>query len=270
MPLRLICFCLANVLVRTPLCRAADLEEIVRRATATLRSDWAADPKYAYVEKDETRKGDYITSQTFQKVYIEGSDYSLLLAIDGQPLPPYRQNAELEKLKKEVARRRAENPETRRHRIDKYIRQRAEDEGLILDFPDAFTFDLLREETMKGYPAYVLSGTPKKRPVDASLAAKVLSGMRGTAWIDKQNFHVVHVECDVMAPVPVYGILARVLPGTHIEFGMAPVTDSIWLISELSMNLRVSKLIFKSQESTHTTYSDNRLNDLVLAELLSK
>jgi hypothetical protein len=262
--------CLAYVLLQTSLCCAADLEEIVRRATATLRSDWAADPKYAYVEKDETRKHDKVTSQTFQKVYIDDSDYSLLLAIDGEPLPPERQNAELEKLKREVAHRKAESPEQRRHRIAKYDKERAENEGLILDFPDAFTFELLREETVNGYPAYVLSGMPKKKRVDTSLAAKVLSGMRGTAWIDKENFHVVRVECDVMAPVPVFGVIARVLPGTHIGFDMAPVTDSIWLISDLSMDLRVSKLVFKSEESIHTTYSENRLNDLVVAELLSK
>ena len=51
-----------------------------------------------------------------------------------------------------------------------------------------------------------------------------------------------------MNPVPIYGVLARVLPDTHIEFGMAPVTNSIWLISQLSMELRVAKLFFKSME----------------------
>jgi hypothetical protein len=263
-------FCLAFSFVRTPLCRAMDLKEIVRRANATLKSDWAADPNYAYVERDEIRKHDKTTSKTSRVVYIDGSDYNLPLAIDDQPLAPDRKRLELEKLKDEVRRRNAESPETRRRRIEKYRKQRDENEALILDFPYAFTFELLREETMNGYPSYVLSGTPKKRPVDASLAAKVLSGMQGTVWIDKENFHAVRVECDVVTPVPIYGILARVLPGTHIGFGMAPVTGSTWLISELSMDLRVSKLIFKSTEETRTTYSDNQLNDLVLTELLSK
>jgi hypothetical protein len=263
-------FCLAYGAVHPAYCRAMDLEEIVRRATATLQSDWAADRNYAYVEKDEVRKNDKVTSKTSRVVYIGGSDYSLPLAIDEQPLAPDRNREELEKLKNEVQRRTAESPEARRRRIEKYIKQRDENEALILDFPRAFTFELLREETMNGYPSYVLSGTPKKRPVDASLAAKVLSGMKGTVWIDKENFHAVRAECDVMAPVPIYGILARVLPGTHIGFGMTPVTDSIWLIGDLSMDLRVSKLIFKSMESTRNTYSDNRLNDLVVSELLSK
>ena len=128
----------------------------------------------------------------------------------------------------------------------------------------------MREEVVNGYPAWVLTGMPKKRTGPLSLAAKVLSGMRGTVWVDKQNFHAVRAECDVLAPVPVFGVLAKVLPGTHIEFGMAPVTNSTWLISELSMELRVEKLVFKSKQDTHSTYSDYRLNDLVVSELLSK
>ena len=253
-----------------PALRAADLEEIVHRATATLKSDWAADPDYAYVERDEVRKKDKTTSKTSQVVYIAGSDYYLPIAVDDQPLPPDREKAEIEKLKNEVERRNNETPEARRERIAKYKKQRDENEALVLDFPDAFNFELLREETMNGYPAYVLSGMPKKRTGPLSLAAKVLSGMRGTVWVDEENFHAVRVACDVVMPVPIYGILARVLPGTHIEFGMAPVTSSIWLINALSMDLNVLKLIFKSAQVTRSTYSDYRLNDLVVAELLAK
>lgn len=73
-----------------------------------------------------------------------------------------------------------------------------------------------------------------------------------------------------MNPVPVYGALAHLLPGTHIEFERAPVTGSTWLIATLSVELRVSRLFFESTEATRSTYSDNRLNDLVAAELLSK
>jgi hypothetical protein len=244
--------------------------EIVRRANATLQSDWAADPDYAYVERDEDQKKNKVTSKTSQVVYIAGSDYYLPLAIDDKSLPPDRERAELEKLKNGVQRRNSESPDARRERIEKYKKQRDENEALVLDFPNAFTFELLREETMNGYPSYVLSGIPKKRTGTLTLAAKVLSGMRGTVWVDKENFHAVRVECDVITPVPIYGILAKVLPGTHIEFGMAPVTNSIWLIGGLSMDLRVSKLIFKSTQVTRSAYSDYRPNTLMLDELLMR
>jgi hypothetical protein len=246
-------------------CSGADLDEIVSRGTATLKSDWAADADYAYVEKDEVEKGGKLTSKTSQVVYIDGSDYYLPLGIDGQP-----EKAEIEKLKNEARHRDTESAEERRKRIEKYKKERDENEALVLDFPDAFNFELLREETIDGHPAYVLSGTPKKRTGNLSLAAKVLSGMRGTLWIDKENFHAIRVECDVVTPVPIYGILAKVLPGTHIELGMAPVSDSTWLVGELSMKLKVTKLIFKSTQVTRSTYTNYRLNTLVLADLLSK
>jgi hypothetical protein len=71
--------------------------------------------------------------------------------------------------------------------------------------------------------------------------------------------------------VPVYGILAKVLPGTHIAIRLAPVTDSVWLIGELSLNLSISKLfMFKSNENTRTTYTDYRPNDAELKELLTQ
>ena len=43
---------------------AADLQEIVQKATAVIKTDWAADLDYAYTEKDETVKGDATTSKT--------------------------------------------------------------------------------------------------------------------------------------------------------------------------------------------------------------
>jgi hypothetical protein len=251
-------------------CGAADLQEIVSRVTATLQSDWAADPDYAYVERDEVQKNETVTSKTFRVVYIAGSDYYLPIAINDEPFTPDREKAELEKLKREIQRRNAESPEARRQRMEKYKKQRDENEGLVLDFPSAFTFELVRDETIRGYPAWVLSGMPKKRSGPLSRTAKVLSGMRGTVWIDKENFHAIRVECDVMAPVPLYGVLARVLPGTHIEFGMAPVTGSTWLISELSMQLAVAKLFLKSTQVTRSTYSDYRLNSVMLDELQAK
>src|SRR4051812_35006874 len=108
-----ICLALCYAGTRTPLCRAADLQDVVARASATLKSDWAADPEYAYIERDEVQKDEQVTSKTSRVIYIDGSDYHLPLAIDDQPLGADREK-ELEKLKQEVRRRKTESPEARR------------------------------------------------------------------------------------------------------------------------------------------------------------
>ncbi len=252
-------------------CRGADVEEIVARASATIRSDWAADPDYAYIERDETVKSGKTSSKTSQVVMMDGSDYYMPIAIDDHPFSPERQKTELLKLKKEFERRKNEDAGARERRIAAYKKREDENGSLLLEFPKAFNFELLREEPMNGFPAYVLSATPKKRTGPLGLAAKVLSGMDGTVWVDSAHFHAIRGDCTVMSAVPIYGILARVLPGTHIDLELSPVTDSIWLITKFSMNLNLSKLLlFNSKETTRNTYTEYRLNSEVLDDLLAK
>jgi hypothetical protein len=252
-------------------CRAGDVSEIVQRATAALNSDWASDPLYASVERDEVQKGETLTSKTFQVVMIDGSDYRLPLAVNDEPLSPERQKAELIRFRNEVRRRQNESPSARRARINAWKKQRDENGELLLDFSTALTFQLVGEETKDGRSAYVLSATPIKGIVPLTRAAKVLSGMQGKAWIEKDTLHPILVECTVVTPVPVYGALASVLPGTEIEIRMTPVTDSVWLIAEVSTKLNVSKLhLFKSTAVTRSTYTQYRLNSSVVEELLSK
>ena len=248
-----------------------DFGEIVQRATAALKSDWASDPLYACVERDEVQKGEKVTSKTFEVVMIDGSDYHLPLAVDDQPLSPDRQKAELIKFKNEVERRKKESPSARRARINAWKKQRDENGELLLDFPTALTFQLAGEETRNGHPAYVLSATPIPGLVPTTRAAKVLTGIEGKAWVEKDTLHPMLVECTVVKAVPVYGALASVLPGTDIEIRMTPVTNSIWLIDEVTTKLNVSKLhLFKSSAVTRSTYTEYRLNSSVVDELLSK
>jgi hypothetical protein len=252
-------------------CRASDVSEIVGRATAALNADWAADPLYAYLEKDEVQKGEKLTSKTFEVLMIDGSEYHLPRAVDDQSLSPDRQHAELIKFKNEVQHRKNESPSARRARIEAWKKQRDENGELLLDFPSALNFRLLGEETKNGYRAWVLDATPKPGIVPTTRAGKVLAGVQGKAWVEKDMLHPMHVECTVVRPVPVFGPLASVLPGTQIEIGMTRVTDSIWLIEEVSIRLNVSKLkMFKSSEMSRSTYSQFRLNSAAVEELLSK
>lgn len=252
-------------------CRAAELGEIVQRATVALDSDWASDPLYACIERDEVQKGDKLTSKTFEVVMIDGSDYRLPLAINDQPLSADRQKDELIKFKNEVERRKNESPSARRARISAWKKQRDENGELLLDFPTVLTFRLLGDETENGHLAYVLVATPMPGVVPTSRATKVLAGVQGKVWVEKDTLHPMLVECTVTRPVPIYGALASVLPGTHIEIKMTPVTDTTWLIDEVSIKLNVSKLhLFKSSELTRSTYTQYRPNSSVVEELLTK
>jgi hypothetical protein len=251
-------------------CRAADLQEIVQRAGEAIKTDWAADLDYSWLERDEVHQNDKSTSKSYQVVMIAGSDYYMPVAANDQPLTPEQKKSEREKLRNEVQRRNSETPQARRQRLENFQKQREENDALVFELPRAFNFQLVREELKNGHPAYVLSAAPRKRSGPMSRAARVLTGMQGTIWIDKESFHTIRAEVDVITSVPIYGILARVMPGTHLDFEMAPVSDSVWLMTERSMTLAVSKLFFfKSTQETRSEFSGYRPNSAAL-DLLTK
>ena len=250
---------------------ALDPGAIVQRAAEALNSDWKADPTYACIEKDEVEKAGKTTSKTFEVLMVDGSEYCLALAVNGQTLPPERHKAELIKLKEEVERRRNESSEPRRKRIDAWKKQRDENGELLLDFPSALAFQLTGEEVKGGHAAYAFTGAPKPGIVPVTRAQRVLTGIEGKAWVEKETLHPIRVECTVVKPVPVFGALASVLPGTDIEISMTKVAASTWLIDSVAMKLNVSKLhMIKSSQVTRSTYTNYRPNAVVLEELLSE
>lgn len=255
-------------------CRAAespDVNEIVRKAALLMNADWAADTKYAWVETDEVTKHGKTSNRSYLVVMVEGSDYRFPVAVDGQPISAERERAELAKLRAEMEKRKAEIPAVRKRRINQWKANRDESGELLLDFPVKSDFKFLREETRRGRPAYVLSASPKQGLALTNRTEKVYAGMEATVWIDKETTQPIYVECHVVKPVPIYGPLASVLPGTRIEIGMAPVGGAIWLIDLVSMQLDLAKAkVFKSQEKTVTTFSQYRPNEAALKELLSK
>jgi hypothetical protein len=99
--------------------------------------------------------------------------------------------------------------------------------------------------------------------------AKILTGMQGRLWVDKDTFHWVKAEAQAIKPVSVFGLFAKVLPGTKMELEMIPVTDSIWLVSRFAVDLRLSILWRKSTKTTDSTFSDYRPAAAALTEALA-
>jgi N-acyl-L-homoserine lactone synthetase len=59
-----------------------------------------------------------------------------------------------------------------------------------------------------------------------------------------------------LKPVSIFGLFAKVLPGTRLELEMMPVTDSVWMVSRFAVDTRVSILGRKSVKTTESTFSN--------------
>ncbi len=265
------CYLLAIALFSV-VARASDItdaQDIVRRATAVMQADWAVAPGFAFIQRDLTTSKGLTTSKTHQVFMIAGSDYYMPIAINDAPIPSGQQKLELENLKQEVERRKRQSPEEAEQRSEQYRKLRQQNGILLNEFTQAFEFTFAGEDLINGRAAYVLGAHPRAGYHAPNRTARVLSGMQGRLWVDKESFHWLKAEADVLKPVSVFGLFAHVLPGTRMELEMAPVTDSVWLMSRFAVDLRLSILWHKSARATETTFTHYQPAADALAQALS-
>jgi hypothetical protein len=237
-----------------------DVQEIVRRLVEQNENNWKMRLQYNFTERDVYTKRGIVTSRrTFRVLMIDGSPYNELIAEGGHPLAAPRARVEEEKLKAEIARRNHESPSNRRERISKYQRQRQQEHTLMREMVNAFTFKLMGRQRVNGRDCYVLAASPRSGYKPTSNETKVLTGMRGTMWIDTQEYQWVKVEASVFRPVPLEFSLADVHPGTEFFLEQSPQADGIWFPTHFVTKVRATALVFWSKKYTEDeTYFDYR------------
>src|SRR5690348_8211549 len=210
------------------------VNDIVQRSVENTNADWAVAPEYSFTERDIVTEHGRRTVKTYQVMMIEGSPYNKLIAANGHPLPPAQAASEGARLQQETARRRKETLPVRRKRLAEYQNERRQDQALLREMVNAFHFKMLGEETVNGRRCFVLGATPRPGYRPISRDTKVLTGMRGTMWIDAQQYQWVKVHAEVIRPVALGLFIAHVKPGTEFTLVDSPVQGNIWLPSHFS------------------------------------
>ena len=246
-----------------------DAQEIVRRAANAMQANWSAAPGFAFVQRDVTTSKGITITKTHQVFMVQGSDYYMPIAVDDKPFSADQQKLELERLREEVARRSHETPQEARQRAEQYRKMREQNGILLEEFTKALDFTFAGDETIDGHACYVFEAKPKAGYRPPNRTAKVLAGMQGRLWIDQTSFHWHRAEAEVLKPVSVFGLFARVLPGTRMELNMTPVADSIWLVNRFAVDMRLSIFLRKSTKATETTFNGYRPASAALAEALA-
>ncbi len=253
--------CLFRTLLLAAACAsAAQLapEEIIRRSVAANEKDWNEAPSFSHRDRTIEKKADETSDRTYAVSMMEGSPYRKLVAIDGQPLSAARQHQEDQKERHELARRRSESAAERDARIRKYQKDRDQDHLLMDQMAAAFKFKLIGDATIYGHPAYVLDAEPSPDYKPVNREAKVLTGMKGRLWVEKEHFHWVKVEAEVIHPVSFGGFLAKVSEGTKFELAKEPVSGEIWQPKEFTVQVCASVLFWSHNSTTKDQFSDYR------------
>jgi hypothetical protein len=223
----------------------SDVTGIIQKSVAANDRDWDADPEFDYYETDRDANG----TKTYQVTTQYGTPYERLVAINGKELSGSQKQQEQRKFDKAMAQRRAESPHQKAARIAKYKAERRRDHAMLAQLTKAFDFTSQGEQQLGQFHVYVLKATPHPgyRPPDRD--SRVLTGMEGTLWVDKNTYQWVKVEAHVMHPVSIVGFMAKVEPGTRFELEKAPVEGDIWLSKHFTMTASAKVLYLVSHHS---------------------
>ena len=240
-----------------------NVPEIIRKSVAATDRDWKEAPNYIYTLREVDEKLDSHgrmkskSINTWEVSVLDGSEYKKLIRRDGKPLSKEAQAAEEKKYEAEKLKRAQESPSERAKRVGKYQKERQQDHAMMREMATAFVFKLVGEQTIDGHAAYVLDATPKPNYVPHSRETKVLTGMRGRLWVDKQQYQWVKVEAEVIHPVSFYAV-ASVGPGTKFFLEQAPVGDGVWLPKHFAVKVNASIFWIARNSSEDDVYSDYR------------
>jgi hypothetical protein len=224
---------------------AQDVTEIMQKSVEANNRDWNANPQFDNFETDRIGPG----SRTYDVTFLFGSPYQRLVAVNGQELTGDQKAAEQKKFEQAVAQRKAESPDQRARRIAKYQADRRTEHVMLEQLVAAFNFTLQGEEQLGPYSVYVLKATPRPGYRPPNRDSRVLLGMEGTLWIDKESMQWVKVEAHVTRPVEIEGFVAKVEPGTRFELEQMPVEGDIWLPKHYMMTATAKLLGLISHHS---------------------
>lgn len=254
----------------TALLAQTDAREIIRRAVAADERNWKLARNYTFSERADLR---YLDAQGLVKLreislhdvtMLEGSPYERLVARDDHPLSPAEERKEQQKLAKNTAERRTETAAKRAQRLAEYIERPEWQREAWRELPEAFDFRLATEEVWNGHNLYVIDATPRQGYQPRCRTARMLARVHAKLWVDKQDYHLVKGEVEVIDTISVGLFLVLVSKGSRASFEETRVNDEVWLPSKVrasaSARLGLLKLVRIEQEISYSNCREFQAN----------
>src|ERR1700678_4406473 len=192
--------------------------------------------------------------------YLDGTEVSTLVKINGLPLTPEAQKKENARVLKEIddleksASKKATSGEK-----DKQEEKEEEDEDISIDaFLRACQFVNPRRERFRGQDVLVFDFEPNPEFKARTLVEKVIQKLGGVIWIDEKALDVVRLDAFFVSNVKIAGgLLADLQKGTRVILEQTYVNNEVWLPTYEEVHIDVRVLLVKGIKVDGTTrYSD--------------
>lgn len=178
-----------------------------------------------------------------------------LIAVRNHPLTPEQQQVEVQRLHTLIA-----DPNIQAHRRRHEMRD-AERLGEIMRLlPTAFIYRYIGAQATPHGTEIRLSFEPNPKFSPPNLEARVLTGIRGEAWIDPQQIRVARINGNLFRHVDFgWGLLGVLEPGGSITIAQSNTQAAGWQMSRLALNLQGKAVMVKTVRlNVDETASDYR------------
>jgi len=257
-----------------------DPREIIRQTVASDERNWKIAKNYTFSERANLRYLDSDGRVKLREVslhdvmLLDGSPYRRLVARDDRPLPAAEERKEVEKLNRSTSDRREETAAKRMQRQAEYARRPEWQREAWRELPDAFDFRLAGEEVWEGHSLYVIEASPRLAYQPKSRTARMLAHVRAKLWVDKQDYHLVKGEVEVIDTISVGFFLVLVAKGSRASFEEARVNDEVWLPRRVqafaSARLGLLKVVRIEQEYNYTKVREFQTGAAIISRLKAK
>lgn len=243
---------------------AESAAEIVQRAldrdnhNSQLARDYTYREHAVITEYDGGGRPRTAHSRTQDVLILYGRPYRRLVEEDGGPLSADRQRKEEERLRRAMDRRRKASEEDGRERRE-YEKRRAAERKLLEQIPLAYDFRIAGRDTIDGRPVFVIDAEPKDSYKPYDMRTGILPKMSGRLWIDATEYQWVKIEARVIDTISFGWLIARLGPGSSLNFEQRRVNDELWLPAEARIELNGRLALFKKiRQGVELTYSNYR------------
>ena len=224
--------------------------EIVRKSVLVDQANEERTKDYTFTEREEERKPDAqghmrsAGSKTWDTVILYGRPFRRLIARNDKPLADADKKKEQERFDREVEKRKNESPKDRQRAVAEQEKDRKEARKFLDEVANVYNFRLLGEEPVSGHDTWVISAEPKPGYKPQNSDAANLLKMHGKLWIDKDGYHWVKVQAQVLNTISWGLFVVRMNPGSAFEFEQTRVNDEVWLPRHVLFHLN-ARLVFK-------------------------
>jgi hypothetical protein len=192
--------------------------------------------------------------------YLDGTEVSTLVKINGQPLSPEAQKKENARVVKQIDElEKSANKKASSGQKDKQEQKEEEDEDVSIDaFLRACQFVNPRRERFRGQDVLVFDFEPNPEFKARTLVEKVIQKLGGVIWIDEKALDVVRLDAFFVNDMKFAGgLLADLQKGTRVILEQTYVNNEVWLPTYEEVHIDVRVLLVKGIKVDGTTrYSD--------------